>query len=167
MTLDTNGIIATLNGLIETCEDGAKGFRTAAEGVKSSDAKALFQGRVALIEQAAGTLRAEVRRLGGDPENRGTLAGAIHRGWIDLKAAITGKDDAAIIAECERGEDVAVKNYEAAMKADLPPEIRTMVDRQYQGVLQNRERVRALKHSSASGMASRSRDADRGAPPPA
>ncbi len=150
MTLDNKDTISTLNGLIETCEDGVKGFRTAAEAVENSEAKALFLARVTTIEKAASSLKTEVRRLGGDAEKGGSVAGAVHRGWIDLKAAITGKDEAAIVAECERGEDVAVKHYESALKKELPPDVRKMVESQYQGVLQNRERVRRLNASVAN-----------------
>ena len=150
MTLDNKDTISTLNGLIETCEDGVKGFRSAAEAVENSEAKALFLARVTTIEKAASSLKSEVRRLGGDPEKGGSVAGAVHRGWIDLKAAVTGKDESAIVAECERGEDVAVKHYESALKKELPPDVRKMVESQYQGVLKNRERVRRLNASVAN-----------------
>ena len=144
MTNDNHATISILNGLIETCEDGVKGFRTSAEAVKHSAAKALFTSRIPVIEHAAAELQAEVRRLGGTPETTGSVAAKIHRGWIDLKAAVTGQDDAAIITECERGEQVAVHNYEEARKHQLPNDIRMMVERQYQGAVQNLERVRAL-----------------------
>lgn len=136
--------ISILNDLIETCEDGVKGFRTAAEAVKHSAAKALFTSRVPVIEHAAAELQAQVRSLGGTPETTGSVAAKIHRGWIDLKAAVTGQDDAAIITECERGEQVAVHNYEEARKHELPSDIRAIVERQYQGAVQNLERVRTL-----------------------
>ena len=150
MASDNHATISVLNGLIETCEDGVKGFRTAAEAVKHSAAKTLFTSRVPVIEHAAAELQGEVRRLGGTPESGGSVAAAIHRGWIDLKAAVTGQDDAAIIKECERGEEVAVHNYEEARKQQLPSDIRTMVERQYQGAVQNLERVRALRAAAGA-----------------
>ena len=140
----TKTAISTLNDLIETCKDGANGFREAAEAVTRPDAKALFTSRVPIIEQAAAELQAEVRRLGGDPENTGSVAAAVHRRWIDLKAAVTGRDEAAILTECERGEELAVKNYEDALKADLPAEVRAIVEAQYRGTVENLEKVRAL-----------------------
>jgi uncharacterized protein (TIGR02284 family) len=136
--------VSVLNDLIETCRDGVNGFRTAAEAVEHSAAKTLFTSRIPIIEHATAELEAEVRRLGGEPETSGHVAASIHRGWIDLKAAVTGKNDAAIITECERGEQVAVTNYEAAMKKELPAEVRAMVERQFRGTVQNLEKVRAL-----------------------
>jgi uncharacterized protein (TIGR02284 family) len=141
---DNKAVISTLNDLIETSKDGANGFREAAEAVTHADAKALFTSRVPIIEQAAAELQAEVRRLGGDPESTGSVAAAVHRRWIDLKAAVTGKDEAAIITECERGEELAAKNYEDALKTDLPADVRAVVERQYRGTVSNLEKVRAL-----------------------
>ncbi len=144
MADDTKAVISTLNDLIETSKDGANGFREAAEAVTRPDAKALFASRVPIIEQAAAELQAEVRRLGGDPETTGSVAAVVHRRWIDLKSAITGRDEAAIITECERGEELAAKNYEDALKTDLPADVRAVVERQYRGTVANLEKVRAL-----------------------
>ena len=167
MTNVNHATISVLNGLIETCEDGVKGFRTAATAVKHSAAKTLFTSRIPVIEHAAAELQAEVRRLGGTPETTGSFSATIHRGWIDLKSAVTGQDDAAIITECERGELVAVHNYEEARKQELPSDVRTIVERQYQGAVQNLERVRALGASAGAGkpVVAPKPDADHGSAP--
>ena len=168
MARENEAAVSALNDLIETCKDGANGFRTAAAAVKHAEAKTLFTSRVQLIEHAATELQAEVRRLGGDPETSGSVAAKIHRGWIDLKAAVTGKDDAAIITECERGEQVAVKNYDDARRKDLPATTRALVERQYQGAVQNLERVRALGRAAgaAAPVVAPRPAADRDVPPP-
>ncbi len=145
MSLSNDEVVSVLNDLIDTCEDGLHGFRTAADSVKSPTAKALFISRLPKIELGATELKAEVRRLGGDPDKRGTVAGAMHRGWIDLKAAVTGKNEGAIVAECERGEAHAKKVYEDALAKELPADTKTIVERQYRGVVDNLQRVRALK----------------------
>jgi uncharacterized protein (TIGR02284 family) len=167
MAINTDKIIDVLNDLIQTCEDGIQGFRSAADSVKNPEAKSLFLSRLPNIELGESQLKDEVRRLGGDPDKRGTMAGAMHRGWIDLKSAITRKDDEAIINECERGEEHAAKVYEDALQKDLPSNIHALVDRQYRGVLQNLERVRALKAAPtmATQKETRGRTSDREAPP--
>ena len=144
MATDNKAVVSVLNDLIETCKDGANGFRAAAAAVQHADARTLFTSRVPVIERASEELQAEVRRLGGDPETTGSVAARLHRGWIGLKSAITGQDDAAIITECERGEQLAVRNYEDALRKDLPADVRAVVERQYRGAVQNLERVRAL-----------------------
>ncbi|HKF95481.1 MAG TPA: PA2169 family four-helix-bundle protein, partial [Gammaproteobacteria bacterium] len=85
------------------------------------------------------------RRLGGDPDTSGSASGAAHRAWVNVKSAVTGKDDKAILQEVERGEDVAVESYQKALKKDLPADIRALVERQYQGVQENHNRVRDLR----------------------
>src|SRR3954453_8075176 len=87
-------------------------------------------------------LQGHVRALGGEPEQSGTWSGSAHRAWVNIKATITGLDDFAILDECERGEDVAKAAYAAALKANLPPHTRSIIQRQYQGVRQNHDRVR-------------------------
>lgn len=144
MAEQNDKVVSTLNELIETSKDGANGFREAAEAVTRPDAKALFTSRVPAIEQAVTELQAAVRRLGGDAETTGSVAAAVHRGWINLKSAVTGKNEAAIITECERGEELAVTRYEDALKSDLPSDVRAVVERQYRGTVANLEKVRGL-----------------------
>jgi uncharacterized protein (TIGR02284 family) len=102
---DDSEVIATLNGLIETCKDGEKGFRTAAEGLTNGDLATLFLNYSEQRASFAAELQAEVRRLGGAAEEGGSAIGAVHRGWIDIKSVVAGKDEAAVIAEAERGEN--------------------------------------------------------------
>lgn len=166
MAMDNDDVISVLNNLIETSEDGVKGFRDAARAIQNPRAKDVFNTRVEYIERAESDLKAAVRRLGGDPEDRGSATGALHRGWLNLKAAITGNDDDAIIAECERGENAAVERYEDALGKELPPEIRLMVDKQYRGTLQNRDVVRELRRMTEGGATTRATVQDREIRPP-
>jgi uncharacterized protein (TIGR02284 family) len=145
--MDKNEIIATLNELIETSRDGEAGFRTCADGVKNSRLKQMFEQAADRCRQAVGELQTKVRSLGGDPERRGSVSAALHRGWVDIKSTITGMDEAAVLAECERGEDVAKRTYEQALAKDLPADVRTIVERQYQGVRQHHDRVRQARNT--------------------
>jgi len=150
MPLKNAEVVSVLNELIETCEDGIRGFKTASEAVSNPTAKALFASRLPNILRGASELKAEVRRLGGDPEKRGTIAGDFHRAWINLKAAVTGKNEEAIVTECERGEEHAAHVYEDALQKDLPYDTRAIIERQYRGVLENLERVRALSRDATA-----------------
>ena len=148
MAMDRDDVIDTLNDLIETCKDGEAGFRTCAEDIKRADLKPMFERAAQHCNEAARELQAEVAKLGGKPERKGSMAGSAHRRWVDIKSAITGKDDKAVLAECERGEDVAKASYQKALKKDLPADIRAIVERQYQGVLQHHDEVRALEKAA-------------------
>jgi uncharacterized protein (TIGR02284 family) len=148
---DNDKVISTLNDLIETCKDGQEGFRQAAEGVKNSELKTLLHTYSQQRAQFAGELQNEVRRLGGDPETTSSNAGALHRGWINLKAAITGADEGAIISECERGEDAAVSGYESAVAGELPGDLRAIVERQFADIKEAHDRIRALERATGAG----------------
>ena len=143
--MDQRDLIETINNLIETSRDGEEGFRTCAEGVKSPQLKQMFEHAASRCRQAVSELQAKVRGLGGDPERSGSVSGALHRAWVDIKSTITGMDEAAVLAECERGEDLAKKAYENALGKDLPADMRALVERQYQGVIQHRDRVHQLR----------------------
>ena len=145
-----DNLISTLNNLIETCKDGEQGFRTAADGIKRSDLRTLFLTYAQQRAQFAAELQGEVRHLGGDPEERGSVAASLHRGWINIKSAVTGEDEGAVISECERGEDSAVRNYQSALNEDLPANIRETVERQYTQVKEAHDRVRALERADSA-----------------
>ena len=137
--------ITTLNNLIETCKDGELGFKTAAEGLKSADIKQKFLEYSRQRAEMVRDLQAEVRRLGGDPEKSGSVSGSLHRGWLDIKSVITGKDDHAIVAEAERGEDVAKTVYENALKEALPSTVLAIVQQQAIKVRLGHDQVRNLR----------------------
>lgn len=141
-------VISTLNSLIETCKDGAEGFRTAADGLKDPQVKSQFLEYSRQREQMVRELQQEVSRLGGTPEQSGSMSGTMHRGWINIKSAVTGRDDSAIIAEAERGEDVAKEAYEKALKEQLPDMTRALLQRQSVLVHEAHDRVRALERVS-------------------
>ena len=141
----TKDYISTLNNLIETCKDGEQGFRKDAENVKRSDLRTLFSEYATQRSQFASELQMEVTRLGGDAEKSGSVSGALHRGWMNVKGAVTSKDDHSILEEAERGEDSAVKNYQEALGEDLPRDLRAIVEKQYQWIQQAHQRIRSLR----------------------
>ncbi len=140
--------ISTLNGLIETCKDGQNGFKEAAEGVERSDLKSLFYECSQQRSQFAGELQSLVRELGGDPEDSGSLTAALHRGFIDIKSIVLGKDETAILNECERGEDIAKAAYQKAAEQELPANVKTTVQNQFNTVKTTHDKIRDLRDSA-------------------
>ncbi|MBC8041806.1 MAG: PA2169 family four-helix-bundle protein [Rhizobacter sp.] len=143
-TLTNDQVIGHLNSLIETCKDGQHGYNTAAEDVKNPDLKTLFMRYGQQRTQYIGELQAEVRRLGGDPEKTSSVVGAMHRGWINIKSAVAGGDENAVLAECERGEDSAVETYKKALEESFPSELRAVVSKQHEGILEAHDKIRSL-----------------------
>ena len=141
-------IIHTLNDLIETSKDGEEGFRTCAEDVMGLQLKTLFTNRSQRCAAAARELQELVRSLGGNPETDSSFAATLHRRWIDIKSSIMGKDNEAILNECERGEDLALRSYKNALDKALPAPIRTVVERQYLGVQQNHDQIKLSREQA-------------------
>ncbi len=137
--------VKVLNDLIETCKDGEYGFQACAEQADSPELKSMLDSRARECRTAAERLQAKVVELGGKPDTSGTVAGSMHRGWVSVKTALTSYDDLAVMQECERGEDHALEKYREAIKADLPADVRALVDEQYQGVKRNHDMVRARR----------------------
>jgi uncharacterized protein (TIGR02284 family) len=139
--------ISTINDLIETLKDGQEGFRQAAEAVEDPELKSLFHEYSLQRSRFAGELQSEALRLGETkPEDSSSAAGAMHRTWINLKSAIAKRDNHAILAECERGEDSAVKEYQEAMEdEDLTAPVREIISRQYSEVKSAHDRVKQLR----------------------
>ena len=141
---------STLNDVIETLKDGQAGFRAAAEDIQNPELKDLFSRYSLQRSEFAGQLQALAREAGEhDPEDSGSVAGALHRGWIDLKAALASRDEHAVLAECERGEDVAVSAYESALEdADLSQNVRAILQEQFEEVKAAHDNIKILRDSA-------------------
>ena len=143
--------ISTLNDLIETLKDGQEGFKAAAKDAESAELRRVFNEYSLQRSGFAGELQAHVVSLGEPkPETGGSVAGALHRGWIDLKSALASRDAYAILAECERGEDSAVANYREVLDLpDLPADLRETLEKQFKAIQAAHDRIRALRDALA------------------
>ena len=144
---------ALLNELVETLKDGQKGYAEAMVDVQDADLKDTFKHFAAQRSSYLNEIEDQMFKLDLKPDtnegSQGSITGAIHRTWIDLKSAITGKDRHSILAECERGEDYAKKAYQTALKAEgLPAALKSVIEKQYQGVVEGHDKIKALRDSS-------------------
>jgi uncharacterized protein (TIGR02284 family) len=140
-----------LNDLIETLKDGQAGFKQAAEGVSDAKLKSLFRDYSDQRSRFVTALQSEARRHGEtEPETKSSVTGALHRGWINLKSAITRGDEHAILAECERGEDLAVEEYKKALDDGLSPSTQELVSRQFAEIKAAHDRIKSLRDATKS-----------------
>ena len=140
--------IHVLNSLIKTTLDSRKGFLDASEDAESTHFASFFADFAERRAQAAATLQAEVRRLGGNPEDDSSFLAAAHRTFMNLKEMFASRDDRAIVEEVERGEDYIKDKFETALSDnELSPTARSVVEQAYQSVREGHDRARELKHS--------------------
>lgn len=134
--------------LVETLRDGERGFASAAEKLRDSDRPEWATTLERLSEQRAG-FRREIVQLGreydDDVNEDGTVAAALHRGWISLKDALSGDDAGSVLGAAVTGENHAVSEYEAALEEDLSAGFRDLVTRQHAAVVAARDEVKALQ----------------------
>ena len=142
---------ATINDIIQTLEDGQKGFASAAEKAEQdgrqdlaiefrqySDQRAMFSNE----------LRTHAAEHGLDVDSGPSVAGTVHRGWMALKDALSGDDVSGVLDAAEQGEDHAVAEYERAMDEDLDGELRTLLGQQFTEIQATHNRVRKLRDAT-------------------
>jgi uncharacterized protein (TIGR02284 family) len=133
-----------LNHLIEICRDEELALRYAADHVKDPSVKALFVELASQRVQFAADLSPHAARLGGGQATDGTTRGALHRGWMAMKAALIGVGDKEMIAEAEHVEDLALATYVTALDDMLPPTARDLIERQCAEIRLAHDRVRSF-----------------------
>ena len=134
--------------LVETLKDGERGFAAAADKLRDGDHPEWADTLMRLSTQRAGFAREIVdmgHAYGDDVDESGTVAAAVHRGWISLKDALTGDDAGAVLGAAATGEEHAVSEYEKALELDLSAGFRDVVTRQHVAVVAARDEVKALQ----------------------
>ncbi|WP_418512404.1 ferritin-like domain-containing protein [Corallibacter sp.] len=113
-----------LNNLLVKNYDAEKGYTNAMNNVENPNLKMFFKRRATERSQFAKELRTEILQYGELPEESGSLKGAAHRGWMNLKSTFTSNDEEAILEEAIRGEKTSLNEYKDVLKdRTLPPSI--------------------------------------------
>ena len=146
--MDKNDAVSVLENLIETCKDGEKGYKDAAEHVKRSDLKSYFNEQSMERGRFATELQSHLARV-GEPDKKvsGSASAALHRAWIDTKVALGGGDH-TILESVEKGEDNAKETYQKALSGTLPAGVEEIVRRQAASVQKAHDKVRMLRDTA-------------------
>jgi len=114
--MSTTGV-QVLNDLLLINNDRIKGYEQALKETRDKDAdlRALFSDMIGQTRKFNEQLKRLVEKAGAMPEMETSVSGRLHRAWIDLKAAFTGKSRKGLLAECERGEDASKEAYNEAL----------------------------------------------------
>jgi uncharacterized protein (TIGR02284 family) len=143
-----------VNSLIKVTIDSVDGYRKAADDADNHVFQSIFYERANEREQLVDRMQQFVRARGDEPVDDGSMTAGAHRVFMNLREAIMGNDDEAIIAEVERGEDhIKAQFEEARMRTDLSAEARELIEQCYVSVKTGHDQMRDLKH----GMSPQSR----------
>ncbi len=139
-------IVSELNDILEKNYDAEKGYKEAAEEAENPLLKSLFQECAQQRYDFGHAIKAEIAAIGGEPDKGSSVAGAIHRAWIDFKTLFTGNDDAAVLQECINGEKAALEEYnEALYETTLPDSTKEVVTKQRDQIVALVDRMEELK----------------------
>ena len=144
---DAQHDVKVLNSLIETTIDSLDGYQKAAKETKNDQFRRIFEERSFERQRVCEELRQEVRTMGGEPKDDGSMLADAHRGFLKLRGVVMGGDDKQVIDEVERGEDFIKNKYEMAMRdEELTMPARETVTRAYDSVKTGHDQMSALKH---------------------
>jgi uncharacterized protein (TIGR02284 family) len=144
----TTEVNSTLNDLIQVCIDGEKGFAEAAEHIEDPSLKLELTDYSMQRRDFAADLQSLVSATGEEPAHSGDTSASLHRAWMNLKTKFTSNDRAVILTECERGEDVAVEEYQKALDKGLPVDYSQLVQSQFSAVKRTHDRIKALREAA-------------------
>ena len=148
--MDQNNPVAVIEKLAEICKDGEKGYKDAAEHAKRSDLKTFFTTQSSERGRFARELQTVLMKLGKtEKKESGTVAGALHRAWIDTKVGL-GAGDKSILESVEKEEDEARDAYREAIGAPLPIDVADIVSRQARGIQAAHDQVKSLRDGLAA-----------------
>ena len=147
----TENATSVINELIEINNDRVAGFEKAIADINDEniDLKALFQGYAEQSRKNGQELAAIVGSVGpiDEVETGKSVAGTLHRVWIDVKSLFSGSDRASILSEAERGEDAIKKAYKEALSSgNLSSEALSVVSAQAEKINSAHDTIRDLRN---------------------
>lgn len=149
--MDREEIIDGLNSLIEINNDRIEGYQKALKVTDENELKTLFTSFIRTSLKCRLELVDEVLFLGGTPAEGTKISGKFFRSWMDVKAALTGRDRKLILDSCEHGEDAAIDAYgrvindfgDVSLSTSSP--LKSLVMKQRNLIKSDHDRVRSLR----------------------
>jgi len=144
----TEKIISQLNDLVEINNDRIQGYERAISETDDEDLTYLFTNMAAHSRAYKRDLSAEIISLGGEPTEGTKNSGKLFRAWMDIKAALTGKNRKEILSSCEFGEDAALDTYKSVLANEdnvLTDALLKLISQQKQEIQLDHDRVKALR----------------------
>jgi len=142
-------IVDDLNELVKINNDRIQGYEKAIEDTEDAQLDDLFRHYVIQSQNFRSQLADHIVRIDGLAVTDATttdVSSKIHRAWIDIKTALTGKDRDTVLSSVEFGENVALEAYKDAIEKDhLPAYIKEDLMKQLGQLEDAYEKIKALQ----------------------
>ncbi|RYZ87850.1 MAG: PA2169 family four-helix-bundle protein [Proteobacteria bacterium] len=144
-------IVEDLNDLVKINNDRIQGYLKAVEDTEDTQLDHLFNEMIVQSQNFRSQLADHIVRIDGTAVSEATstdTSSKIHRAWIDIKSAITGKDRDTVLSSVEFGENAAVEAYEDAIEEDkIPAYIKEDLSAQLTKLKESRDKIVSLRGS--------------------
>ncbi|WP_281847736.1 ferritin-like domain-containing protein [Olleya namhaensis] len=131
ITKDNKELVNTLQDLLQKNYDAEAGYKQVMQKTENQPLKNWMQQKALQRNTFATELDFQIRKHNAEPKASGTLAGDLHRGWINVKSTLTSDTDEALLEECIRGEKASLTEYEEKLERfNEDSEIKTIIQTQ-------------------------------------
>ncbi|MDO6518733.1 ferritin-like domain-containing protein [Zobellia uliginosa] len=146
MNSDIKEIEESINDIIQKNEDAIKGYDQAVENSKEIGLKSYFQNKAIERRNFLLELKAATPALKTREEVEGSVTGALHRTWMDVKTFFSGDNDKAMLEEAIRGDKAAIDEYnEVLADTHLPLKAAAVIRKQRDWLLDDLKTIKTLE----------------------
>ncbi|MGJ8592604.1 MAG: ferritin-like domain-containing protein [Aquaticitalea sp.] len=121
MSQYTDTVGNRLNDLLEKTYDAEKGFKKASENAKHAGLKSYFGNKAQERYDFGHQLKSELKSFGQEPDKGGSVTGAAHRTWMEVKSWFSADEDESMLEEAIRGEKASVEEYREVLEETTLP----------------------------------------------
>ncbi|SIS89410.1 conserved hypothetical protein [Kaistella chaponensis] len=144
-----NQTVSTLNDLLQITNDRIEGFNKVEDKVweKYPNLKSDYNNMVDQSQKMRLELKSLISERNGDADDSTTVAGGLHRTWIDVKNAFSSDNAESTLENVTFGENAAIQAYEKALDSgDLCPESSRVVQDQLHSLKASYEKFKNLEN---------------------
>ncbi|MBU2945459.1 ferritin-like domain-containing protein [Zobellia uliginosa] len=146
MNSDIKEIEDSINDIIQKNEDAIKGYEKAAENANEIGLKSYFQNKSIERRNFLVELKRAAPALKTRDDVDGSVTGAMHRAWMDVKTFFSGDNDEAMLEEAIRGDNAAIEEYnEVLADTHLPLEAASIIRKQRDWLMDDLKTIKTLE----------------------
>lgn len=146
MSQYTDKVGSRLNDLLEKNYDAEKGFKMASDNAKHAGLKSYFSNKAQERYNFGHQIKTELRNFGEEPDKGGSVTGAAHRTWMEVKSWFSADNDESMLEEAIRGEKASVEEYhDVLQETTLPASTKEILTTQKSKIEQGLSNIKRLE----------------------